>query len=181
MKVIFKAGVLAIVLFASCKAKHDVNHQLSIAERDTLLTDIITYVYVRPPYSDWKTRFEPQFRSYYVKQLNKFQFERYFISENGVHYFYLIRPARAAQGSTRGVGGSFKMDEHGRIISFREIFNTPVATIPDLQKRGAELFNRMVKYGHVDEYLKHPDYIEWPDKITYYDTIQHEWLIKPGI
>ena len=98
-----------------------------------------------------------------------------------MHYYYLIRPARSAQGNIRGVGGTFRMDAAGEIINFKEIFNTPVAALPDLQKRGDELFRKMVKYGNVDDYLRHPDYIEWPDAMTYYDTLQHEWLIKPGL
>jgi hypothetical protein len=181
MKKSLLIAAVAIALVTSCKTKHDVNDQLSVVARDTLLTEIITYVYVRPPHSSWRTRFDPQFRSYYAKHLNKFRFEKYFKGEDGVHYFYVIRPARTAQGNTRGVGGTFKVNKQGRIVSFREVFNTPVASIPDLQERGSELFNRMIKYGHVDEYLSHPDYIEWPDNITYYDTVQYEWLVKPGL
>ncbi|HEY3402136.1 MAG TPA: hypothetical protein VGK59_02050 [Ohtaekwangia sp.] len=169
------------VCFTSCKDKYDVTQYFSATEKDSLLTDIITYVYVRAPYADPQTRFEPRFRKYYVKQLPKFTFEKYYRDEQGVHYYYLIRPARSPQGIQRGVGGTFKLNADNKIVSFREIFNTPVAPLPDLQKRGDELFKRMVKQGNVDDYLKHPDYIEWPDKITYYDTIQYEWLIKPGI
>lgn len=177
---IFSTVVVSLMLLA-CKEKTDITRNLSPQQRDTLLTDIITYVYVRPQHSDWKTRFESRFRKYYTSQLDKFTFDKYYIDANGTHYFYIIRPARSAQGNIRGVGGTFRIDQNGKIISFRELFNTPVATLPELQQRGKELFNRMIKYGHVNEYLKHPDYIEWPDKITYYDTIQHEWLIKPGI
>jgi hypothetical protein len=169
------------VVFTSCKDKYEVSSYRSNSETDSLLTDIITYIYVRPTYSNTQTRFEPRFRKYYIDQLSKFRFEKYFIGDNGIHYYYLIRPARSPQGNQRGVGGTFKVDEHGKIYSFREIFNTPVATLPELQQRGEELFKRMIKQGNVDDYLKHPDYIEWPDKITYYDTIQYEWLVKPGI
>ncbi|MBA4057721.1 MAG: hypothetical protein C0490_23605, partial [Marivirga sp.] len=71
--------------------------------------------------------------------------------------------------------------ENGKIVSFEEVFNTPVASLTDLQKRGKELFIRMIKRGNVDDYLLHPDYIEWPNEGTYYDTIRHEWLAKPGV
>ncbi len=173
--------IVAVSLFSACKDKYDVNSYVSIAGRDTLLADIITYIYVRPTYSDWQSRFDPQFRKYYVSQIGKFRFEKYFINDKGIHYYYLIRPARSAEGSIRGVGGTFRLNEKGKIVSFKEVFNTPIAALPELQQRGEELFNRMVKQGNVNDYLKHPDYIEWPDKITYYDTIQHQWLIKPGI
>lgn len=173
--------VLGVLLFSACSDKYDVNDYHSEKERDSLLTDIITYVYVRPQYADWQTRFEPRFRKYYVSQLGKFRFEKYFIDDHGNHYYYLIRPARSAQGNIRGVGGTFRRDASGKIVNFKETFNTPVAALPDLQTRGEELFRKMVKYGNVNDYLRHPDYIEWPDAMTYYDTIQHEWLVKPGI
>ena len=173
--------LVVVVVLSACQDKYAVHHYHTEEEADSLLVDIITYVYVRPQYADWKTRFEPKFRKYYVSQLDKFRFEKYFVDEHGVHYYYLIRPARSAQGNIRGVGGTFRLDETGKIIEFKEVFNTPVAALPDLQKRGDELFRRMVRHGNVDDYLRHPDYIEWPDAMTYYDTLQHEWLVKPGL
>jgi len=173
--------LLVLVIVSACKDKYDVSSYHSSESRDSLLADIITYVYVRAPYSDSKTRFESRFRKYYVDQLGQFRFEKYYVDARGLHYFYLIRPARSADGNIRGVLGTFRMDDQGKIYSFREILNTPIAPLPVLQQRGEELFNSLVKRGHVDDYLKHPDYVEWPDKITYYDTIQYEWLVKPGI
>jgi hypothetical protein len=170
-----------LFLSVSCKEKYEVENYFSAAERDSLLTDIITYIYIKPQSADWKTRFEPKFRPYFINQLEKFQFEKYFISEKGVHYFFIIRPARSAQGSIRGVGGYFNLDNKGKIVSFKEIFNTPVAPIEELRIKGEELFKWMIMNGNVNDYLKNPDYVEWPNEWTYYDTIQHEWAIKPGI
>jgi len=169
------------LIVVSCKNKFNVNAYHNNRQRDSLLVDIITFIYVRAPQSNSQTRFDPQFRKYYVAQLGKFQFEKYFVDQRGTHYFYLIRPARSASGSMRGVGGKFRLDVKGRITSFEEIFNTPAATLPILQERGAELFSHLINRGHIDDYLKHPDYIEWPDQMTYYDTLQHEWRIKPGL
>jgi hypothetical protein len=169
-----------VACFLSCKEKYDVTRFHSASKRDSLLADIITYVYVHPQGASWQTRFDKKYRRHYVAQLKKFSFEKYFINEEGAHFYYVIRPARSAQGTTRGVGGTFKMDGD-KIISFREVFNTPVATVPELQKRGEELFSRLVRSGNIDDYVKHPDYVEWPDNITYYDTIQYQWLVKPGL
>ncbi|HEU5289057.1 MAG TPA: hypothetical protein VFU05_00345 [Cyclobacteriaceae bacterium] len=165
----------------SCKDKYEVKSYYTQAEQDTLLTNIITYVYSRPTYADWQSRFELKYRKYYVSHIKDFQFQHYFIDEDSTHYFYLIRPARGPEGNIRGVGGSFKMDRDGKITSFKEVFNTPIATQEQLNTRGVELFKWMVLHGNIDDYLKNPDYIEWPNQMTYYDTIQHEWLIKPGL
>jgi len=179
MRKILLIGLLGCVAFG-CERKDDPLSYYAPAERDSLLTDIITYVYIRPPGTTAQSRFEPAFRSYYVNHLQDFQFKKYFVSEEDVHYFYLIRPARGPQGNIRGVGGSFRLHE-GKIVSFKEVFNTPIANQESLDKKGEELFNWMARHGHVKEYLKNPDYIQWPDKMTYYDTLQYEWLIKPGI
>jgi hypothetical protein len=169
------------VMVSSCGDKYDVSSYYNRSEQDSLLADIITYIYVRAPYAEWDTRFEPKFRKYYVSQLRDFKFDRYYRDEKGTHYYYIIRPARSAEGNIRGVGGKFSLNASGKIVSFEEMFNTPVASLVDLQNRGRELFARMIKSGNVDDYLSHPDYIEWPDEMTYYDTLKHEWLIKPGI
>jgi hypothetical protein len=170
--------VLFSISLVGCKDKYDVTKYYSNSERDTLLTNIITYVYNRPQYSTWQTRFEPKYRQHYVKQLPKFRFEKYFIDESNTHYYYIIRPAVSAQGNLRGVGGWFKLNDQDQIISFQEVFNTPVGSLVELRTKGEELFNWMVKTGNVNDYLKNPDYIEWPNAMSYYDTIQHEWLIK---
>jgi hypothetical protein len=180
MNRIYWISFFVAVSFLSCRDKYDVNRFHSIAERDSLLTDIITYVYMHPQDASWQTRFDKKYRDHYANQLKKFSFEKYFINDEGVHFYYVIRPARSAKGTTRGVGGTFKMNA-GKIMSFREVFNTPVGTVPELQKRGDELFSKLVRSGNIDDYVKHPDYVEWPNNITYYDTLQYQWLVKPGI
>jgi hypothetical protein len=165
----------------SCKDKYKVSSYYSQAEQDSLIADIITYVYTKPTYATWQNRFEQKYRRYYVSSIKDFQLQPYFIDKNNTHYFYLIRPARGPNGNIRGVGGSFKMDNDGKISSFREIFNTPITTKEQLEVKGAELFNWMTTHGNVNDYLKNPDYIEWPNQMTYYDTVQHQWLVKPGM
>lgn len=169
------------LFLVSCKDKYEIKNYYSRAEQDSLLADIITYVYNKPTYANWQTRFDPAYRKYYVNHIKDFQFQHYFIDESNTHYFYLIRPARGPQGNMRGVGGSFTKDKNGKIKSFKEIFNTPIITQEQLQRKGSELFKWMVIHGNVNDYLKNPDFIEWPDRMTYYDTIQHEWLVKPGM
>lgn len=107
--------------------------------------------------------------------------EKFFIAKDGMHYFYIIRPSVNTPLGLRGVGGMFKRDAAGKLISFKEVFVTPGASLPDLQTRGGELFREMIRSGNIDAYKKNPDYVEWPAQWNYYDTLQHEWLSKPGI
>jgi hypothetical protein len=173
--------IVCIVGLASCKDKYDVEKYYSKAEQDSVVADIITYVYNRPPYSNAQTKFEPKFRSYYVSSLKNMRVEKFFIAKDGTHYFYIIRPSSNTPLGLRGVGGMFKRDVAGKITRFKEVFVTPGSALPDLQTRGEELFREMVRTGNVDAYVKNPDYIEWPARWNYYDTLQHEWLSKPGV
>ena len=169
------------VWLLSCTDKFNVNAYYETQARDSLLADIITYVYVKPQYAEWNSRFDARFRKYYVAQLGNFTFEKYYRDDRGIHYYFIIRPARSAQGKIRGVCGKFKLNNNGDINSFVEVFNTPVAPLADLQTRGGELFLKMIKDGNIDDYVKHPDYVEWPNDMTYYDTERYEWRIKPGL
>ncbi len=145
------------------------------------MADIITYIYVRPPGASWQTRFEPAYRNYYVGSISKFTWKKLYRDATGTYYYYIIRPARSVDGVLRGVGGTFRLDENGRIVRFREVFNTPVGSRSFLEKTGEELFAHMVKHGNVDAYLLNDAMLEWPNAWTYYDTTRYEWLVKPGI
>ncbi len=169
------------LLMAACSNKQTPEAYFDKPQRDSLLTDIITYLYVRPTDSDWQSRFKPAFRWYYVSQLPKFTWQKLYRNSNGTYYFYIIRPARSADGVLRGVGGYFKLNEAGKITGFREVFNTPVGARSFLEKTGEELFQHMVKHGNVDAYLLNDAYLEWPNAWTYYDTVRYEWRVKPGI
>lgn len=178
--ILFCFTILGLISSA-CQDKYDVLTYYEPKKRDSLLTDIITYVYTRPQYVDWNSRFNPEYRKYYVSQIPKFTIDRFYRDSNGTHYFFIIRPARGVQSTIRGVGGRFTIDESFNIITFEEVFNTPAMPLSEVQTRGRELFISMVKSGNINDYLKNPDYVEWPNEMTYYDTIRHEWLVKPGL
>lgn len=173
--------LLSVNFLFSCTDRHDPKTYFSDSERDTLLADIITYIYVRPPGANWDTRFNPEFRRFYVTSLPKFTLEKLYRDNAGFYYFFLIRPARSAEGTLRGVGGKFKLNHEQKVQSFVEVFNTPAGALTELRQKGHELYHHMVKWGNVNAYLLNDEYLEWPNAWTYYDTVRHEWLVKPGI
>lgn len=180
-RVLLFAALGVSIFFIQCSSKYEVSNYLNNVERDSLLTDIITYIYVRPKGVTWENRFDAANRKYYVNVLPKFKFEKLYKDKEGTYYFLLIRPARSAEGTMRAVGGKFKLDDHKDITRFEEIFNTPVGSITVLREKGEELFLYMVENGTVEKYMLNDEYLEWPNAWTYYDTIRHEWLSKPGI
>ncbi|GIV37001.1 MAG: hypothetical protein KatS3mg032_1380 [Cyclobacteriaceae bacterium] len=170
-----------LLLVASCSKPQTPEAYFGKSQQDSLLTDIITYLYVRPAGADWQSRFDPAFRKYYVSNLSKFTWKKLHRDPSGTYYFYLIRPARSSEGALRGVGGTFRLDGAGKIIRFREVFNTPVGSRTFLEQTGEQLFAHMIKHGNVEAYLLNDALLEWPNAWTYYDTIRYEWLVKPGI
>jgi hypothetical protein len=155
--------------------KTDINSYYNPNDRDSLLADIITYIYKKPRYATHETRFNAEYRAYYVNQLPNFKPIFYTITEEGVHYYYLIRPAKSVNGSTRGVGGYFTKDSEGKITHFVELFNTPVFEEHILVTRGKTLFEEMMNTGEVKTYLGNTDFIEWPDDRLKYDKEKNEW------
>ena len=161
----------------STRDKYDVARYHNPAEQDSVLTSIIAYIYAAPPYTLMKDRFEHRHRPYYSSLTPKFSFHKYFIAEDGTHYFYLIRPASKI-GELRAVGGHFKMDSQYLLKGFHEVFVTPILPEEELGNRCAFLFDEMVK-GTIDPYLKMKDYVQWPNEVSTYDTVAHEWKFIP--
>ncbi len=173
------AFLLLIPLFIfSCQSNtNKVSKYFSESERDTLLTNMITYIYVKPTYANNATRFQAQFRKYYVESLPKFSLENYFIAPDSTHYFFLIRPVGNTLKYRRGVLGKFKL-KHGSLmpIDFEETINTPHLEEAVVKERGAFLFKELVKKGNLNDYLAMKHYIEWPDSTLVYDKKINEWV-----
>lgn len=153
---------------------YKIENYFSQDQIDTLLTDMVTYIGVKPRTATSQSRFEPEFRQYYIQYAAQFKMVYFLINEEGEHYFYLIRPARSPQGNLRGVGGRFMM-ENEKIYDFEEIFNTLVFDEETLTTIGSSLFLEMIENGNVDQYFGNSLYIEWPDHRLRYHKGLHEW------
>lgn len=171
--------LLAIALLASCtdNTKYDISTYLPNEDRrDSLLTDLITYMYKAPEGVRYrKERFDPKHRGYYMKQLPKFTVDKYYVTEDGIHYYFLVRPARNAHGYNRGAGGKFRLNDEGAIYDFEELYNTPMIPDEALLKKGRELFREMVKKGDVAAYIGKKEYVEFPNDRCIYDKEIRDW------
>jgi len=182
MKYIITLLPAAIILSAcSTKDKYDVARYYNPQEQDAVLTSIVSYVFVAPPYTAMKDRFKDNHRVFYSEAASRFSIVKYYIADDGTHYFYIIRPGTKST-EKRGVGGYFKMDKGDKTFmlkNFHEVFVTQVMTESDLKDRCAFLFDEMVKHN-IAKFLPMTTYIQWPNPITYYDTITYEWKMRPG-
>ncbi len=161
----------------SCQSsdKYSINHYYNQSEKDTLLTNIITYIYQKAPNSDNQTRFNPEFRNFYKNQLSKFSFQNYFIDKDSTHYFFVIRPVGNLPYK-RGVIGRYRLDQNLEPIDFEEVVNTPHLKEAELAERGNFLLKELIKNKNLDKYYTMKHYVEWPDKHLVYNKKVNEWV-----
>ncbi len=166
-----------IFLLTTCKneSMYDISSYHDQDTIDTLLVNLVTLVGVKPKAANWETRLLPEHRPYYINHAKQFSFDRYYISHEGIHYFFMVRPARHPKGNQRGVGGKFRLTEDLQIYELEELFNTPVMPYEEIVLKGREIFAEMLATGNVERFLKNKDYIEWPDERLKYDKIKNEW------
>lgn len=174
------ALLICLSLFFSCKNdSYQASHYFSEQEKDSLLTNIITYIYIKPTGANNQTKFSTQFRPFYIKSLPSFYLENYYQAPDGTSYFFVIRPVGGSPKFRRGVLGKFQLKEGSLMpTAFEEIVNTPHLDEEVVRERGRFLFRELVKEGNLDKYLTMKHYIEWPDSRLIYDKKVNEWVTR---
>ncbi|MFN8348991.1 MAG: hypothetical protein U0X91_28585 [Spirosomataceae bacterium] len=168
---------LIFCLFEACSEKdeYSINNYFNTKQQDTLLTNIVTYVYKLAPEAKLDTRFEPRFRTYYQKAALSFVIANYYIAPDSTHYFMLIRPVGAHPTFRRGVVGKFKLK--GLMpTEFEEIANTPHLEEAVVRERAGFLFKALIKEKNINNYLSMKHYVEWPDSTLIYDKKKNTWV-----
>ncbi len=179
MKKYLILGLFFVVAACSSKDKYDVSKYYNAKEQDVILAGIITYIFEAPPYTLMKDRFMDQHKKHYLSLTPKFSLEKFYVAEDGTHYFYVLRPGRNSE-EKRGVGGHFRMNNNLEIVDFREVFVTPRFGIKEIKERTIFLFDDMVK-GTVEKDLPMETYVQWPNPGSYYDTVAYEWKLRPDM
>jgi len=154
---------------------YDVHRWFPGDRADTLLANMITFIFKRPTEAINRDRADPAFRSYYVDKLPLFQYVFHQMAPDSTHWFYLVRPARSVEGDKRGVGGRLRTNERLELVEFEEVFNTPVLPEEELRAIGLMLFEEMVATGNVDRHLNDRQLVEWPDDRLKYSQEKREW------
>lgn len=167
-------------LFLSCrgKDKYDVSLYYNKSNQDSVLANIVTYIFIAPPYTSMPDRFKSEHKEFYTDStlLAKFSVLKYYICDDGTNYFLVLRPGNRV-GEKRAVGGYFKRNKDQSLVNFHEVFVTPLLSEESAREKGGFLFDKMVQ-GEVQEYLKMKSYVQWPNDASYYDTLQYEWKLR---
>lgn len=158
--------------------KYSPSLHFSGSDKDSLLADMVTYIFRRPAKATSDSRTNPEFRAYYVRSANRFEWVYHHLAGDGYHYFYVIRPARTLEANYRGVGGRFIRNEQNGFIEFEEIFNTTIMERDLLRRKGLFLFEELINTGAVNQFANDRTIIEWPDHRLYYDKQHREWKYR---
>lgn len=170
--------ILASILISACRP--DVNspaYYFSQEQQDSLVVNMISYVAENATYATDSTRFNSEFRSYYAKQLPKYQLVHLERNAQGTFYYLLIRPVGNLLAYRRAVVGSFTLDSASlQPKHFKEVINTPHLSEAVALERGSFLFRELVKKGNIKEYMVMRDYVEWPDSSLTYNEKTNRWV-----
>lgn len=169
---------IAVILLACQKEPcHQYSYERSFDKtfRDSLLIDLVTLIGRRPEGVAPDSRFDKQYRQFYIAQSVNFHVLFFHKGRNDTCYYYLLRDARSLHGRRRAVGGKFILDKHGGFKYFEETFNTRVLDPQILKEKGCILFTDWMKTGDISKYLSDREFIEWPDDRVKYDTQKREW------
>jgi hypothetical protein len=153
------------------------SNRFSDGAQDTLLANIITYVYKAPKGVSQENRFKPEHRKHFINEISNFIMLDYFIDDSGKHYFLLLRPVKSIKNEKRAVAGMFNADDNLNISNFVELFNTPKLPAKEAVERGQEVFSHVIKHsGELGPYFLNKDFVEFPDERCIYDANKFEWI-----
>ncbi len=182
MKKILAPIIISLFIFSACHSKDEAEYYFSDAERDTLLTNVITFVSENATYANLDNRFQQKFRAEYVSRLPLYHFVKLTKMENGECYFLLSRPVANLNSLRRGVVGRFTLNKGSLMPAhFEEVVNTPHFSEELVVERGTFLFQELIKKGNLDEYLTMKHYVEWPDKYLRYEIKKNTWVSSLGL
>lgn len=179
MKKNFPSAILLILLIAcSSKPNYEPASYYHPHQLDSLKTSIITYLFEAPPYTSMRDRFDREHWEFYSTTASRFELKKLYKTDDGKHFFYVVRPSPYPD-KKRGVGGYFFVDDKFKLNGFREVFVTPILPEADVKGRCEIMFDEMVN-GGLEKYFSMKTYVQWPNEVSYYDTTTYEWKLKPG-
>jgi len=169
---------LACGLISCSKNKYSPDTYHSKEDQARILRQTLFYNTKLPPNASKKTRFDPEFKWYYDKAMHEYTLDYSFVDDLGVEYFFISRKARSLKPMREGIGGKLKLSSKGELAEYEEIFRTWKLPADTLAKRGAFLFDRMIKGKDLTLYYtkyQRDQFIEFPDQRFHFDKTERGW------
>lgn len=144
--------------------------------QNRLLIDIATHVLRKPDAATWQTKFDDEFRAYFIKKASELEW-LYSINRQDTIFFYLIRDGRDNNGrANRGVGGRMTLDAESQITFFEELFVTKIIDRINLERIGREFLAAVIDNKTSKDFIDSSSTsIEWPDGRLFYSIEKSEW------
>lgn len=152
-----KISIAFFLLLAACSGsdRYNPDKQLDLKEKNDILDRVIQYQEKGPTHL---------LKLYYKSGPD--------------HFFLVTRRAPSLHEKYVAIGGRLRI-EGDSTTEYEEIFRTWKLVPDTLNKRGALLFDKMVKGESLDPYLtrnsKDVEYIEFPDDHVSYDKENRKW------
>lgn len=173
---------LFLALFITCCASREdyrPDSHLTAEAKDKTISTIIRYVAERPKKANDSTKFDSSFDEHYKEQAAAHQLTHYFFSPDGEHFFLIQRRAPSLYEKYVATGGRMRFDANDSLVEYEEVFRTWKMPKDTLARRGAILFEKMVKGESLTPFLTANsggvEYIEFPDPYVYYDKQARTW------
>lgn len=158
------------------KYVNTIKSKLDSVNYQNLLTDLATRIMRKPDAATWQTKFNPEFRNYFVQKSQELEWVADHAAGDTT-YVYLIRDGKAGNTqSNRGVGARLILDGANKIEFFEELFVTKIVDRLTLEGIG-QRFIAAVEAGKTAESFidSNTGSVEWPDGRLFYSVEKSEW------
>jgi hypothetical protein len=168
--------LLLVVLLIGCQS-YDARQALTPERYDSVLIRVAPYVIKKSDEISYEERFLVKNRPFYRKFLTITGGEISYYAEKDTAVFFSFqhRDMTSLYEHYRALGGYYKADKDGNISFMNLLYHTPRLTKDEMQSKGKELFNEMVKTGNVSKYIGNKDFVDTPSADFYYDTKRNRW------
>jgi hypothetical protein len=173
-------------VLVSCGTKSDYKPStwLTVAEQDQLMMTVIRYVGKPPENVGPEEKFDATYNDYYQQLVGRHRLDKYYVDDEGNQFFLISRDAPSLFGKRVAIGGKMRRSESGVLTEYEEVYRTWKMKEDELSRKGAILFEAMVKQLPLDQYQKPvstEEFIEFPDPRTYYDKSTRSWKVRDSI
>ena len=91
---------------------------LTPEEQQKLIRETVYYSMKLPPNANHETKFSKDFDWYYERAAKEVEIVKYYIDDNGSHYFLMSRIARSITPMQEGIAGKLRYEEW-KIVGIR--------------------------------------------------------------
>lgn len=160
------------------KANQIVN--LSEAEKESFINNIIRFIGKMPDQASPKTKFHSLFDEHYEKLLKDHKLEAYYKTTDGKEYFLITRTAPSIHVKRVALGGYVVYDQNGKLQEMAEVFRTWKKTPDELLPIAELLFAKMIAGEDLSSYYPensgNEEIIEFPNAEVFYDKEARTWV-----